>query len=141
MHYHSPVNLCILHDHPERYRSNMSAVFCLPYQFLRERYLTPYRERSSFVQQATPFQDFIIRCVRYTFAKIPANICRVFLSKDVALPFLRFRMWRYGIFRSPVHWREIKLVSLAMQAGLDFSLCSWSIDDSKEQCHWPLDCP
>ncbi|KAF2100781.1 Arylacetamide deacetylase-like protein [Rhizodiscina lignyota] len=79
----------------------------LPYQFLHERYFTPRQRRSPFVQNATAFQDFVIRCVRYAFAFMPAYIGRVFFSKQVALPFLYFRMLRHGYFTSPIRWREI----------------------------------
>lgn len=60
------------------------------------------------MQKATPFQDFVIRCVRYAFAFMPAYIGRVFFSKPVALPFLRWRMLRHGYFHSPITWREVK---------------------------------
>lgn len=79
----------------------------LPLQFIRERYYTNHEAKSPFVQQATPFQDMVIRCVRYAFAHIPAAIGKVFFSKGVALPFLYFRMLRHGIFGSPIPWREI----------------------------------
>lgn len=49
----------------------------------------------------------MIRCVRYAFADIPAVIGKVFFSKPVALPFLYFRMFRHGIFRTPIPWTEI----------------------------------
>jgi hypothetical protein len=62
------------------------------------------------VQQASLFEDFVIRCVRYAFANIPSSIGRVFFSKMVALPFLRFRMLRHGYFRSPIQWREVEQV-------------------------------
>ncbi|KAI1131643.1 Alpha/Beta hydrolase protein [Nemania abortiva] len=78
----------------------------LPYNFIRERYFTKYGNRSPFVQQASPFEDLVVRCVRYAFARIPPNVGRVFFSKPVALPFLRFRMLRHGYIRSPVHWHE-----------------------------------
>ncbi|KAI4861062.1 alpha/beta-hydrolase [Hypoxylon rubiginosum] len=78
----------------------------LPYQFVRERYLVRYKRRSPFVQKASPFEDFVIRCVRYAFANIPPDVGRVFFSKQVALPFLRFRLLRHGYLRSPVHWHE-----------------------------------
>ncbi|KAI1202662.1 Alpha/Beta hydrolase protein [Nemania serpens] len=78
----------------------------LPYSFIRERFLSKYENRSPFVQQASPFEDFVIRCVRYAFANIPPNVGRVFFSKQVAIPFLRFRMLRHGYIRSPVHWHE-----------------------------------
>ena len=69
----------------------------------------PKKNRSPFVKQASPFQDFVIRCVRYAFARFPAKIGRVFFSKPVALPFTRFRMLRHGLLHSPISWREIDL--------------------------------
>lgn len=83
-------------------------VLVLPYQFIGERFCTTWGDRSPFVQRASPFQDFVIRCVRYAFACMPAYIGRVFFSKPVALPFLRFRMLRHGFLRSPIAWREVK---------------------------------
>ncbi|KAF2624660.1 alpha/beta-hydrolase [Macroventuria anomochaeta] len=80
----------------------------IPYQFVRERYFLPFERRSPFVRKATPFQDFVIRCVRYAFANMPASIGRVFFSKGVSLPFLRFRMLRHGIVTSPIRWTEVK---------------------------------
>ncbi|KAF2653209.1 alpha/beta-hydrolase [Lophiostoma macrostomum CBS 122681] len=82
-------------------------VFVIPYQFIQERYMTPYERRSPFVQRATVFQDIVIRCVRYAFAFMPAWLGRVFFSKGVSLPFLRFRMLRHGIVTSPLRWHEI----------------------------------
>jgi len=84
--------------------------FVIPYQFIRERFFTAYERRSPFVKKATPFQDFVIRCVRYAFANMPAFIGRVFFSKGVSLPFLRFRMLRHGIVTSPIRWTEVKRV-------------------------------
>ncbi|KAK3956871.1 alpha/beta-hydrolase [Pseudoneurospora amorphoporcata] len=81
-------------------------LFKLPMQFIYERWLISCDKRPPFVRNASPFEDFVIRCVRYAFANIPPNIGRVFFSKQVALPFLRFRMLRHGYLRSPVHWRE-----------------------------------
>ncbi|CAI6337632.1 unnamed protein product [Periconia digitata] len=83
-------------------------VLVIPYQFVKERYWTPHQYRSPFVQRATPFQDFVIRCVRYAFAFMPAWLGRVFFSKGVSLPFLRFRMLRHGIVTAPLRWTEIK---------------------------------
>ncbi|KAJ4986138.1 hypothetical protein SVAN01_08402 [Stagonosporopsis vannaccii] len=80
----------------------------IPFQFVRERYFVPYDKRSPFVKKATPFQDFVIRCVRYAFANMPAFIGRVFFSKGVSLPFLRFRMLRHGVVTSPIRWTEVK---------------------------------
>ncbi|KAI1155987.1 Alpha/Beta hydrolase protein [Nemania diffusa] len=83
-------------------RAAMSPLFV----FIRERYLTKHEIQSPFVQQASPFEDVVIRCVRYAFANISPNVGRVFFSKPVALPFLRFRMLRHGYIRFPVHWHE-----------------------------------
>ena len=41
-----------------------------------------------------------------------SSVGRIFFSKAVALPFLRFRMLRYGYIESPIPWREITLVRL-----------------------------
>lgn len=87
----------------------MAVVFRLPYGFVLERYFTPKKDRTPLVKQASPFQDFVIRVVRYAFAYFPAKIGRVFFSKPVALPFLRFRMLRHGYVNSPIYWREITL--------------------------------
>ena len=37
-----------------------------------------------------------------------ASIGRVFFSKEVALPFMKFRMLRNGYLRSPIRWEEIQ---------------------------------
>lgn len=79
----------------------------MPVQLIRERYFTPKKQQSPFVQRATLFQDTVIRCVRYAFAAIPSSVGKVFFSKYVALPFMRFRMLRHGIFRKPIYWREV----------------------------------
>jgi acetyl esterase/lipase len=83
-------------------------VFVIPYQFIRERLFTPLEQRTPFVQKATPFQDFVIRFVRFAFANMPAFIGRTFFSKAVSLPFLRFRMLRHGFVTSPIRWTEVK---------------------------------
>lgn len=80
----------------------------LPYSFIKERFFTAKAQKSAFNQHATPFQDFVIRCVRYAFAKIPATIGKVFFSKGVALPFFWFRMLRHGYRRSAIPWKEVK---------------------------------
>jgi len=86
----------------------------IPYQFIRDRYYRPIGLRSSFAQRATFFQDLVIRYVRYAFRYMPASMGRVFLSKDVALPFLRFRMLRHGnLFPSP-KWYEVNNVCAAV---------------------------
>lgn len=40
---------------------------------------------------------------------MPAFIGRVFFSKEVALPFLRFRMLRHGYLKCPIPWREVSM--------------------------------
>src|SRR5579871_1906445 len=82
----------------------------LPYLFICERFFTLREEQTPFVQRATPFQDFVIRYVRYAFANLPFFIGRVFLSKEVSLPFLRFRMLRHGYLKSTIPWNEIQMV-------------------------------
>ena len=90
--------------------SDKTAVIKLPIGFIYERFFVLHEFRTPFVQQATLFEDFAVRCVRYAFAEIPARIGRVFFSKPVALPFLRFRMLRHGYIRSPIRWHEISEV-------------------------------
>lgn len=71
------------------------------------RYFRSYSShKSSHLKGSTVFEDFVIRCVRYAFATIPANVGRVFFSKDVALPFLKWRMKRHGFKDFPVYWKE-----------------------------------
>ncbi|KAK5945573.1 hypothetical protein PMZ80_002778 [Knufia obscura] len=83
-------------------------LFQLPYQLIYERYRLPETEQSPFCQNATLFQDIVIRCVRYAFAFIPASIGRVFFSKAVAHPFFRWRLLRHGYLYSPVKYTEVK---------------------------------
>lgn len=83
-------------------------VLTLPFTLIRERYVWPRERRSPFTRGASLFQDIVLRCVRYAFANIPASIGRVFFSKWVAYPFIRSRMLRHGIFRSPIYHREIR---------------------------------
>lgn len=59
------------------------------------------------MQHATFFQDLVIRCVRFAFKTLNPGIGRIFFSKQVALPFFRFRMLRHGYGRSPIYWREV----------------------------------
>ncbi|KAF4471653.1 neutral cholesterol ester hydrolase 1 [Fusarium albosuccineum] len=68
----------------------------LPLEFIQDRYFTHPSRQLPFTQSATIFEDLVIRCVRYAFANIPAKVGRVFFSKYVALPFLRWRMIRHG---------------------------------------------
>lgn len=87
-----------------------SSTVALPVTIIKERHWQ--KERGLFIQRATFFEDLVIRCVRYAFANVPANIGRVFLSKGVALPFFWFRMMRRGYLGAPVHWHEYQEVRL-----------------------------
>ncbi|PNY27057.1 Uncharacterized protein TCAP_03007 [Tolypocladium capitatum] len=78
----------------------------LPLRFLRDRYWTSAAAAPAFVRRSTAFEDLVVRCVRHAFKSIPANIGRVFFSKGVTLPFLRWRMLRHGYLKCPVYWRE-----------------------------------
>lgn len=80
--------------------------------FIKERYFLKTEEKPAFVRQASPFEDFVVRCVRYAFANIPPKVGRVFFSKRIAIPWLRWRMLRHGYLRCPVHWREYRDVSI-----------------------------
>ena len=82
----------------------------MPYELVVERYLTKKTAQTPFIQRATLFQDIVIRCVRFAFARIPATIGKVFFSKQVALQFLKFRQLRHGYLKPPVHWEELNEV-------------------------------
>lgn len=86
-------------------------VIKLPISFVRDRYFSPRQKQSLFIQRSSPFEDLVIRCVRYAFSNVPAKIGRVFFSKEVALLFLRFRLLRHGYFECPVYWKEHHEVS------------------------------
>lgn len=81
-------------------------VFKLPVQLIGERYLTSAANQSGFARNATLFEDFVVRCVRYAFQYVPANVGRIFFDKRVALPFMRWRMLKHGYLWSPVYWKE-----------------------------------
>lgn len=78
----------------------------MPYQFIEERYWRSSATQSVWVRGATAFEDLVVRCVRYAFKNIDTNVGRVFLSKRVALPFVRWRMLRHGYLVFPVHCKE-----------------------------------
>jgi hypothetical protein len=82
-------------------------VLRLPKQLIKERYFTKKDQQIPFVKRATLFQDLVIRIVRYAFSDIPAAVGKVFFSKWVALPFIKVRMLRHGIWKSPIYWREV----------------------------------
>ena len=60
----------------------------------------------------------MVRCVRWAFKYVAPDVGKVFFSKHVALPFLRWRMLRHGYLTCPVHWREYEYgeVSLTSHA-------------------------
>ncbi|KAK4231576.1 Alpha/Beta hydrolase protein [Podospora fimiseda] len=78
----------------------------LPIGFIHDRYFTPSEKQPLFIKRSSPFEDFVIRCVRYAFGNFPAKIGRVFFSKQVAGPFLEFRLYRHGYLKCPIHWKE-----------------------------------
>ncbi|RPB22255.1 alpha/beta-hydrolase [Terfezia boudieri ATCC MYA-4762] len=81
----------------------------LPIQVLYERYLSSPEHRLAWTLKSSLFQDVVIHCVRYAFTNIDPKVGRVFLSKNVALPFLRFRMWRHAPQTAArVVWREVQ---------------------------------
>lgn len=108
-------------------------VLKLPLSILYERLLLSREYRSPFVRQASWFENVVTRCVRYAFAYIPARIGRVFFSKRVALPFLRFRMMRHGYFRQPIHWQEVKQVHSSLFLSLT------KAESVAERVQWHLD--
>jgi hypothetical protein len=65
------------------------------------------QSQSPFTRHATIFQDVVIRCVRFAFAKLPAGVGRVYFSKWVAYPFFRFRLLRHGYLHCPMFYREV----------------------------------
>lgn len=101
-------NILTLVDIFITYITNNRTVIDLPYGFIRDHTITPTNQQSPFILRATLFQDFVIRIVRFAFAKLPSDIGRVFFSKAVALPFLRFRLLRHGHLTGDVKWREVK---------------------------------
>ncbi|KAB5570464.1 Arylacetamide deacetylase-like protein [Coniochaeta sp. 2T2.1] len=110
----------ISQDHKTNTRTT---VLKLPTSFIYERYLLPPARQPPFVRQATFFEDLVVRCVRYAFANIPPSVGHVFFCKQVALPFLGWRMLRHGYLTSPIHWRE--------QAGRGFRGV-WIIADPEQ---------
>ncbi|KAK4155205.1 Alpha/Beta hydrolase protein [Chaetomidium leptoderma] len=78
----------------------------LPVAFIHDRILVTREKQSAFLRRASLFEDLVVRCVRYAFANIPPRIGRVFFAKEVALPFLWFRLLRHGYLASPIHWSE-----------------------------------
>ncbi|KAM4055257.1 steryl acetyl hydrolase [Hirsutella rhossiliensis] len=81
-------------------------VLQLPFQLVRDRLARPMSPTASLPHESTVFEDVVVRCVRYAFRAIPTSVNRVFFSKGVALPFLRWRMLRHGYLDCPVHWHE-----------------------------------
>lgn len=78
----------------------------LPYQLLKGRYWAAPPDQARFIEDATLFEDLVVRCVRWAFKYVTPDVGKAFFSKHVALPFLRWRMLRHGYLRWPVHWRE-----------------------------------
>lgn len=62
---------------------------------------------TAFDRHATVFEALAVRCARYAHVNLPPDILQAFFHKNVAYPFLRFRMLRQLYLRSPVHWEQI----------------------------------
>lgn len=84
----------------------------LPLGVVRDRFFLRivYRNGTSAGQPVSWFEDVVIRCIRYGFEYIPPKLARVFFSKQIALPLIKFRILRHGYVRSPVHWVEVNKV-------------------------------
>ncbi|KAI1268255.1 Alpha/Beta hydrolase protein [Xylariaceae sp. FL1019] len=81
-------------------------LFHLPYDFFHNRYFVERGEQPPFFRDASPFEDIVIRCVRFSFANISPQVGKAFFSREVSLPFLKFRMWRHGMSQFGVHLHE-----------------------------------
>ncbi len=57
------------------------------------------------------FQEVVFRCVKYCFRCMPCKFGRVFFSKEVAMPFWRYRFWAHE-GQTPFTWTEVNQESL-----------------------------
>lgn len=73
---------------------------------VRQRRWASPSARTAFTRGSTVFEDFIVRCVRWSFVALPVPLGRVFFHKWVVLPFVRWRMLRHGYPTWPVRWNE-----------------------------------
>jgi hypothetical protein len=74
---------------------------------VRERYLTPKSLRPLFVRQSTLAEYVAIRFVHRAFKALPARVLRVALDKAVGRPLFKWRMFRNGYLKNPVHCTEV----------------------------------
>jgi hypothetical protein len=77
--------------------------------------------------------------MRYGFAYVPLNIERVFFSKWVALPWLRWRMLRHGYLWSPVPWKEVHIDGLKGIWIGDNNVDTYDVDIVIYYCHGGFD--
>ena len=68
------------------------------------------------MKHSTSFQDLVIRCVKVAFKTMPARVGRIFFSKEVSWPFLRFRMAFRGRFKLPFILETINNVQLRIKS-------------------------
>lgn len=73
---------------------------------MKGRYRTPTVDQHRFIKESTLFEDLVVRCVRWAFKYVAPDVGKVFFSKHVALPFVRWRMLRHGYLHCPTYWRE-----------------------------------
>ncbi|RDA84495.1 hypothetical protein CP532_0968 [Ophiocordyceps camponoti-leonardi (nom. inval.)] len=81
----------------------------LPLDTFRHRLWLPASTLPVFWRESSLFEYIVIRCVRHAFKNIPPDVGKVFFSKAVTLPFLRWRMLRHGLVRCPTYWHEVVL--------------------------------
>lgn len=103
---------------------NHSPVFQLPAGFIQERFLLRPEAQPAFVRQASPFEDVVVRCVRYAFANISPKVGRVFFGKNVALPWMRWRSM--CPLPPPPPFQAVMEVSWKLSQDVYSEVVSWS---------------
>lgn len=93
----------------------------LPFHFLA-RYVKARDAQPSFIAESTAFEDMVIRIVRYGFMNFPVKTIRVFLSRQFAYPFLKWRMFRSGYFSFPAQLQEKVLEQVCFSRRFDVDM-------------------
>jgi acetyl esterase/lipase len=86
-------------------------LFTLPTQLVQARWRTQHKNQVDDVKRLrlSFFQDVVLRCVKWAFKNVPFDVARVFFARQVAMPFLWFRILRHGYRSFPAHLREISM--------------------------------
>lgn len=79
----------------------------MPVEFVYKRYLQPRADRSQFALESDFFEHFIIVVVRHAFKILPPKVSRVLMTKQVAVPLLRWRMLRQSYCQYPSHVQHL----------------------------------